>query len=198
MSLVSIKRALISVSDKTGLIDLVTVLNNLGIEIISTGGTMTAILKAGLEVTAVEDFTGMPPIMGGRLKTLHQKVFGNLLSRLGNTTDTNELKRIGVASIHLVVVNLYPFEQKLAEGVPEAELIENIDIGGPSIIRSGAKNYERVTVIHSPNQYQGLVDQFTDNGGQTTLAFRRECAGLVYAYTAAYDKAVANYFAGNV
>lgn len=197
MSLVEINRAIISVSDKTGLIPLATTLESFGIEIISTGGTMDVLTEAGVTTVSMEKFTGMPPILGGRLKTLHPKVLANLLSRLGNATDAAEMADIGVAPIGLVIVNLYPFAAKLAEKAPDAELIENIDIGGPTLIRGAAKNHERVTVVHSPEQYPELIKQLLANSGRTTLEFRRRCAGQVFVETSGYDNAIAGYLTVN-
>ncbi|MFC1687371.1 hypothetical protein ACFL0L_02235 [Patescibacteria group bacterium] len=198
MSLVEISRALISVSDKTGLIQLAAVLESFGIEIISTGGTMAVLAEANLKVIPVEQFTGMPEILGGRLKTLHPRVLGNLLSRLGNAQDAQDMDKVGgVAPIGLVVVNLYPFAEKLAAKALDVELIENIDIGGPAILRGAAKNHERVTAIHSPSQYDELCRELLGNSGKTTLEFRRRCAGQVFVETSSYDKAIGDYLTGN-
>lgn len=187
-----IRRALLSVSDKTGLIDFAKALAARGVELLSTGGTYTALAEAGIPVKTVESYTGSPEVMDGRVKTLHPRVHGGLLGREGR--DDKDLERLGGAYIDLVVVNLYPFEQTLAKGnATFEELIEKIDIGGPSMLRSSAKNHERVTVICDPADYATVQAEIASQG-QTTLATRRKLASKVYARTAAYDSAIAAWF----
>ncbi len=191
-----IRRALISVSDKSGLADLAKALESFGIEIISTGGTMKFLRDAGLHVISVSTFTGSPEVMGGRVKTLHPKIHGGILYRRNDPDDVAQLDQLDSKSIDLIVVNLYPFQQTVAKkGSTDAEIIENIDIGGPSMLRSGAKNHESVTVIVDPLDYPSLIDQLREHNGSTTFDFRRACAGKVFALTAVYDTAIADYFA---
>ncbi len=181
----SIRRALVSVSDKTGLVEFARALTARSIELLSTGGTQKSLADAGIPVTSVESYTGSPEVMSGRVKTLHPRVHGGLLGREG--IDDADLNRIGGAYIDLVVVNLYPFEQTLAK--PDAkhdELIENIDIGGPSMLRSAAKNYQRVTVVCDPDDYSIVLKEI-EATGDTTLATRRRLAAKVFAHTSAYD-----------
>jgi phosphoribosylaminoimidazolecarboxamide formyltransferase/IMP cyclohydrolase len=186
-----IQRALISVSDKTGLVPFAQILAQAGIEIISTGGTAKLLRDAGLAVKDISEHTGFPEMLDGRVKTLHPKVHGGLLFIRGNETHEAAAKQHGLAPIDLVVVNLYPFEQTVAK--PAASLhdaIENIDIGGPSMLRSAAKNHDSVTVIVSPEDYDAVAKQISENGN-TTLEFRRALAAKVFARTAAYDAAIA-------
>jgi phosphoribosylaminoimidazolecarboxamide formyltransferase/IMP cyclohydrolase len=190
-----IKRALISVSDKTGAVELATELEKLGIEIISTGGTMKTLRDAGVHVVSVTAFTGSPEVMDGRVKTLHPKIHGALLFRRDNPKDVEELATLESKSIDLVVVNLYPFKETLAK--PDAEhdeIIENIDIGGPSMLRSAAKNHASVTVVVDPEDYTRLLEELAANDGATTLEFRQSCAGKVFALTAGYEAAIASFF----
>ena len=186
-----IKRALLSVSDKTGLIDFAKVLVAAQVELISTGGTAKAIRDAGLPVKDISAHTGFPEMMDGRVKTLHPKIHGGLLYIRGNSTHEAAAREHDIAPIDLVVVNLYPFEQTVAKpGVPLHEAIENIDIGGPSMLRSAAKNHESVTVIVDPADYAPVAEQI-QAGGETTLALRRKLAAKVFARTSAYDAAIA-------
>ncbi len=188
-----IQRALISVSDKTGLIPFVQVLAHAGIEIISTGGTAKILREAGLTVKDISEHTGFPEMLDGRVKTLHPKVHGGLLFIRGNETHENAVKQHGIPPIDLVVVNLYPFEQIVAK--PDVSLhdaIENIDIGGPSMLRSAAKNHDSVTVIVDPADYAEVAKQISESGN-TTLELRRKLCQKVYARTAAYDAAIASH-----
>jgi phosphoribosylaminoimidazolecarboxamide formyltransferase/IMP cyclohydrolase len=188
----TIRRALLSVSDKTGLIEFAKALAARGVELLSTGGTFSALSDAGIPVRTVESFTGSPEVMDGRVKTLHPRVHGGLLGREGK--DDGDLSRLGGAYIDLVVVNLYPFEQTLAKGNASfEELIEKIDIGGPSMLRSAAKNHDRVTVLCDPSDYATALAEIATNGN-TTLETRRKLAGKVYALTAAYDAAISGWF----
>jgi len=186
-----IQRALISVSDKAGLIPFVQILAQAGIEIISTGGTAKALRDAGLAVKDISEHTGFPEMLDGRVKTLHPKVHGGLLFIRGNATHEASVKAHDISPIDLVVVNLYPFEATVAKpGVSLHDAIENIDIGGPSMLRSAAKNHDSVTVIVDPADYAEVARQITDSGN-TTLELRRTLCAKVYARTAAYDAAIA-------
>ena len=186
-----IKRALLSVSDKTGLIDFAQTLVAAGVELISTGGTAKAIREAGLPVKDISAHTGFPEMMDGRVKTLHPKIHGGLLYIRGNATHEAAAREHDIAPIDLVVVNLYPFEETVAKpNVALHEAIENIDIGGPSMLRSAAKNHESVTVIVDPADYAPVAEQIKA-GGETTLALRRKLAAKVFARTSAYDAAIA-------
>ncbi len=189
--MVKIQRALISVSDKAGLIPFVQTLASAGIEIISTGGTAKALRDAGLAVKDISEHTGFPEMLDGRVKTLHPKVHGGLLYIRGNETHEAAVKAHGITPIDLVVVNLYPFEATVAK--PDVSLhdaIENIDIGGPSMLRSAAKNHDSVTVIVDPADYAEVAKQISESGN-TTLELRRMLCAKVYARTAAYDGAIA-------
>ncbi len=187
----NIQRALISVSDKTGLLPLAQALAKANIEIISTGGTAKTLREAGLTVKDITEHTGFPEMLDGRVKTLHPKVHGGLLFIRGNATHEAAVQAHGITPIDLVIVNLYPFEQTVARpGVSLHEAIENIDIGGPSMLRSAAKNHDSVTVIVDPGDYAEAARQVTETGN-TTLEFRRQLAAKVYARTAAYDAAIA-------
>src|SRR5450755_2522465 len=189
--MLKIQRALISVSDKAGLIPFAQVLAQSGIEIISTGGTAKALRDAGLTVRDISEHTGFPEMLDGRVKTLHPKVHGGVLYIRGNATHEAAVKTHGIRPIDLVVVNLYPFEATVAK--PDVSLhdaIENIDIGGPSMLRSAAKNHDSVTVIVDPVDYAEVAKQISENGN-TTLELRRKLCAKVYARTAAYDAAIA-------
>ena len=186
-----IQRALLSVSDKTGLIPFAQILAKSGIEIISTGGTAKALREAGLKVKDISEHTGFPEMLDGRVKTLHPKVHGGLLYIRGNEAHEAAVKAHGIAPIDLVVVNLYPFEQTVAKpNVSLHDAIENIDIGGPSMLRSAAKNHDSVTVVVDPFDYDEVAKQISETGN-TTLELRRKLAAKVYARTAAYDAAIA-------
>jgi phosphoribosylaminoimidazolecarboxamide formyltransferase / IMP cyclohydrolase len=190
-----IRRALLSVSDKSGLVDFAQTLAAKGVELLSTGGTAKALRDAGLEVTDLSAYTGFPEMLDGRVKTLHPKVHGGLLYIRGNPAHEAAVKQHGIGPIDLVVVNLYPFEQTVARvGVTLHEAIENIDIGGPSMLRSAAKNHESVTVIVDPADYSAVAEQIARDGN-TTLELRRHLAARVYARTAAYDAAIAAHLA---
>lgn len=189
MDQVIIKRALLSVSDKTGIVELGQALAARGVELVSTGGTAKALRDAGLEVRDISDLTGFPEMMDGRVKTLHPKVHGGLLAVRDNEEHVASMREHEIGAIDLVVVNLYPFAQTVARGAGREEIIENIDIGGPSMVRSAAKNHESVAILTDP------VDYPTVFGGNTTLAQRRKFAAKAYAATAAYDAAIASWFA---
>ncbi len=190
-----IRRALLSVSDKTGLVELGRALAEFGVELISTGGTYKKLEEAGLPVIPVEKFTGFPEMMGGRIKTLHPKVFAGLLARRDNPGDTTAMAQHNLVNIDLVVVNLYPFAQTIAKpGVTWEEAIEQIDIGGPSMLRAAAKNHNDVTVICDPADYEKLIGDMKKHKGATCMDFRRKRAGKVFAHTAQYDAMIAGYF----
>ena len=190
-----IRRALLSVSDKTGLVPLARVLAAAGVELISTGGTAKALREAGLNVTDLSAYTGFPEMLDGRVKTLHPKVHGGLLYLRGNANHEAAVRAHGIQPIDLVVVNLYPFEQTVARpNVSLEEAIENIDIGGPSMLRSAAKNHESVTVVVDPADYEMVAEQIKATG-RTTLELRRRLAAKVFARTAAYDAAIAAHLA---
>jgi len=190
-----IKRALLSVSDKSGLAELGKALAARGVELVSTGGTARTLREAGLEVRDVSDLTGFPEMMDGRVKTLHPKVHGGLLALRDNEEHVAAMDTHDIGAIDLVVVNLYPFETTVAKGAGRSEIIENIDIGGPSMVRSAAKNHGFVTILTDPADYTDLLDELAANDGATSDAFRIRMAGKAYARTAAYDAAIANWFA---
>jgi phosphoribosylaminoimidazolecarboxamide formyltransferase/IMP cyclohydrolase len=190
-----VTRALLSVSDKTGLIEFARALARHGIDLISTGGTAKAIVEAGLEVKDVSELTGFPEMMDGRVKTLHPKVHGGLLAIRENEAHSRAMKQHGISPIDLLVVNLYPFETTVDQGAGFNECIENIDIGGPAMIRAAAKNHHDVAVVVEASDYQQVLDELAANQGATTLSLRRRLAAKAYARTAAYDAAISNWFA---
>ena len=191
--IVPIRRALLSVSDKRGLVELARALADRGVHLLASGGTRTALAEAGLGVTEVSSHTGQPEILGGRVKTLHPKLHGGILARRDVPGDLQALESQGIDPIDLVVVNLYPFEATVAKpGVGFEEAVENIDIGGPSLIRGAAKNHAHVAVLTSPDQYPTLIEQVRSTGG-TTLALRRSLALAVFEQSARYDRAIADY-----
>jgi phosphoribosylaminoimidazolecarboxamide formyltransferase / IMP cyclohydrolase len=187
-----IRRALISVSDKTGLVDFARGLEELGVEIISTGGTATLLRQEKVRAIDVSTFTGFPEILDGRVKTLHPKVHGGLLYVRGNKQHEAAAREHGIEPIDLVVVNLYPFQATIAKpGVKLAEAIEQIDIGGPSMLRSASKNYQSVAVVVDPADYQPVLDEMRDRDGETTLKLRERLAIKAFLTTAEYDRAIA-------
>ncbi|MDA0655079.1 MAG: bifunctional phosphoribosylaminoimidazolecarboxamide formyltransferase/IMP cyclohydrolase [Proteobacteria bacterium] len=190
-----IARALISVSDKTDLIDFARYLNAAGVEILSTGGSAKAMRDAGIAVTEVADHTGSPEILDGRVKTLHPKIHGGILGRRDLADHLKQMDDHGIAPIDMVVVNLYPFEATVARGAPFDECIENIDIGGPALLRAAAKNHASVTVITDPAQYADVQAAMAANKGATSAVLRRKFAEDAYAHTAYYDGMIANWFA---
>lgn len=192
---VKIERALISVSDKTGIADLARKLGDADVEIVSTGGTATLLRDEGLAVRDVSEITGFPEMMDGRLKTLHPKVHGGLLSVRGNEDHANAQAEHAIVNIDLLVVNLYPFEETVARGADFDTCIENIDIGGPAMIRAAAKNHAGVTVVVDPADYDKLLGDMGQHDGATCPKFRRKLAAKAYARTAAYDAAIATWFA---
>lgn len=191
--LVKIKRALISVSDKSGIVEFAGALRELGVELLSTGGTYRLLQENGLEVTEVADYTGFPEMMDGRVKTLHPKVHGGILARRGQ--DDEVMAEHGIAAIDMVVVNLYPFEATVAK--PDCSLedaVENIDIGGPTMVRAAAKNHRFVNIVVKASDYQAIVEEMKAQDGATSLATRFDLAIKAYEHTAAYDGAIANHF----
>ena len=190
-----IGRALLSVSDKDGLVDLGRVLAARGVELVSTGGTATTLRDAGLAVRDIAELTGFPEMMDGRVKTLHPKVHGGLLAVRDNAEHVAAMADHAIGPIDLVVVNLYPFEATVARGAPRDDIIENIDIGGPSMVRSAAKNHQFVAIVTDPADYAALIAEMEATDGATTLPFRRQLAAKAYAATAAYDAAIAAWFA---
>lgn len=196
--LVPVARALISVSDKTGLIEFAAALSGMGVEILSTGGTAKAIAEAGIPVIEVAERTGFPEVMDGRVKTLHPVIHGGLLARRDLDHHVTAMDDHGIAPIDLLVVNLYPFEATRARGAGYDESVENIDIGGPAMIRAASKNHDFVTVIVDVEDYGPVLEEMRTNGGATSLALRRKLASVAYGRTAAYDAAIAGWLSGEV
>src|SRR6202045_3967089 len=193
-----VTRALLSVSDKSGLIEFARALAGHGVDLVSTGGTAKAIATAGLKVTDVSELTGFPEMMDGRVKTLHPNVHGGLLAIRGKADHASAMKTHGISQIDLLVVNLYPFEATVDKGADFEECIENIDIGGPAMTRAAAKNHNDVAVVVDVGDYQAVLDELKANQGATTLWLRRRLAATAYARTAAYDAAISNWFAGEL
>ena len=187
--------ALLSVSNKTGLIDLArSLVEEFEFDIISSGGTASALKEAGIPVTKVAEYTGSPEILGGRVKTLHPRIHGGILARRDVPQDITDLTENHIRAIDLVVVNLYPFEQTIAKpGVTLADAIEQIDIGGPAMLRASAKNHAHLTVLCNPDQYNTYLEELRQNGGEAALEFRQKCALETFKHTANYDRAIANY-----
>src|SRR5580704_5351379 len=188
-----IQRAILSVTDKTGLVDFARQLSGLGIELVSTGGTAKLLRDSGVAVKDISALTGFPEMLDGRVKTLHPKVHGGILHRRENPTHAAAVAEHGIQPIDMVVVNLYAFEKTAAKpGVPFEELIENIDIGGPSMIRSAAKNFHDVAVVTSPEDYPALAEEMARSGGELSSATKWRLAQKAFATTAAYDSAIAS------
>src|SRR5262245_16136019 len=187
-----ISRALLSVSDKTGLVEFARALAAHGVELISTGGTRGALAEAGLKVIDVADITGFPEMMDGRVKTLHPKVHGGLLAIRDNAAHTAAMQAHGIRPIDLLVVNLYPFEATVAKGADYETCVENIDIGGPAMIRAAAKNHADVAVIVDAEDYGALIAELNTHNGATKLALRKKLAAKAYGRTAAYDAEISN------
>jgi phosphoribosylaminoimidazolecarboxamide formyltransferase/IMP cyclohydrolase len=195
--LISVRRALISVSDKTGIVDFARALTAFGVEILSTGGTYKLLKDNGVAVVEVSEYTGFPEMMDGRVKTLHPKVHGGILGRRGQ--DDAVMSEHGISPIDMVVVNLYPFEQTVAKpGCSLEDAIENIDIGGPTMVRAAAKNHPFVNIVVNASDYAAILDEMKANNGATKLATRFDLAIKAYEHTAAYDGAIANYFGRRV
>ncbi|MEL6464131.1 MAG: bifunctional phosphoribosylaminoimidazolecarboxamide formyltransferase/IMP cyclohydrolase [Pseudomonadota bacterium] len=196
--LAQVRRALISVSDKTGLVAFATALVGYGVELLSTGGTARALRAAGLTVKDVSEVTGFPEMMDGRVKTLHPVVHGGLLALRDNDDHVAAMEQHGMGAIDLVVVNLYPFEETVAKGAEYAEVIENVDIGGPAMIRSAAKNHGFVNIVVDVEDYDVVLAEMAAHGGQTTYKLRQRLAQTAYARTATYDTAVSTWMADQV
>ncbi|QDU33332.1 Bifunctional purine biosynthesis protein PurH [Poriferisphaera corsica] len=192
--LVKIKTALVSVSDKTDLVAFAKRLISHNVRIVSTGGTAKSLIEAGIDVTPISELTGFPEMMDGRVKTLHPKVHGGLLALRDKEDHVKALKDHEITPIDLVCVNLYPFESTVAqEGVTDPEAIEQIDIGGPCMIRSSAKNHRFVTCVTDPKQYDRICNDMDDNAGSTTFNLRRELAAAAFTRTAEYDTAISSW-----
>jgi phosphoribosylaminoimidazolecarboxamide formyltransferase/IMP cyclohydrolase len=195
---VHVQRALLSVSDKTGIVDFARGLTELGVEIVSTGGTARELMEAGLAVRTIEDFTGFPEIMDGRVKTLHPRLYAGLLARRDDEGHLRAAEEQGIEQVDLVCVNLYPFEQTVArDDASEEEIIENIDIGGPTMIRAAAKNAPFAAVVVDPSDYERLLGELGESDGALSLQTRRELAAKAFACTARYDAAIATWFASH-
>ena len=190
------KRALVSVSDKTGVVDFCKGLAECGFEIISTGGTAKALKDAGLKVIGISDITGFPECLDGRVKTLHPNVHAGLLAMRSNPEHMKQLEELGINTIDIVCVNLYPFKATLAKGADFAECIENIDIGGPTMIRAAAKNYQDVAVIVDPADYEKVLSEL--KAGGVSLETKKYLQYKVFAHTAVYDSLISNYLASQL
>ena len=191
-----VQRALLSVSNKTGIIELAIALHEIGIEILSTGGTRRVIGEAGIPVRSVSDYTGFPEMMDGRVKTLHPKIHAGLLALRDNLEHMREVDRHGIELIDMVVVNLYPFQETISkDGVALEDAIEQIDIGGPTMLRSAAKNYRDVAVVVNPDRYPQVIEELRANDGQVSDGLKFELACEVFEHTAVYDRAIADYLA---
>lgn len=193
--LIPIRRALLSVSDKAELAELAAGLVRHGVELVSTGGTARALRDAGHEVRDVADLTGFPEMMDGRVKTLHPGVHGGILAVRDDAAHTEAMAMHGIGAIDLVVVNLYPFAQTVAAGADRDAIIENIDIGGPAMVRSAAKNHAFVAIVTEPQDYGALIAELDANNGATSLTLRKRLAATAFAHTAAYDSMIAQWFA---
>lgn len=191
-----ITRALISLSDKRDLSTIANYLKTSDIEVLSTGGTAKALRDLGLKVKDVSEHTGFPEIMDGRVKTLHPKIHGGLLACLDDKNHQQAMQENNIDAIGLVIVNLYPFEETVAKGADFAETIENIDIGGPSMVRSAAKNHKFTTIVTDPADYPALIEELKNNNGRATIEFRRKMAAKAFALTGSYDAAISSWFAG--
>lgn len=193
-SMRKIKRAIISVSDKKGIVDFAKELHEMGIEILSTGGTAKTLRDSGIPVKEVSEHTGSPEMLDGRVKTLHPRVHGGILSRRSNPKDMEEIKRYNIELIDMVVVNLYPFESTISkQNVTFEEAIENIDIGGPAMLRSASKNFQDVAVIIDPGDYQKIIDEMKAMDGDLSYATRINLARKVFRHTSRYDGLIADY-----
>ena len=189
------KTALISVYHKDGLEDILAKLNEQGVKLLSTGGTQKFIESLGYECEKVEDVTTYPSILGGRVKTLHPKIFGGILARRDNKGDLEQMKEYDIPAIDLVVVDLYPFEQTVASGASDEEIIEKIDIGGISLIRAGAKNFKDVVIVPSKSEYPVLLEILNERGAQTEIEDRKLLAERAFGVSSHYDTAIHNWFA---
>jgi len=194
---VKVTRAIVSVSDKSGIVDFVKGLVDMGVQIISTGGTAKALAEAGVPVVEIEDYTGFPEMMDGRVKTLHPKVHGGILNVRDNPDHRRDMEDAGITDIDMVVVNLYPFERTVARAdVTYEDAIENIDIGGPTMIRSGAKNHAYVAVVTDPADFEAVLNEMREGGGSLSFETRARLARKVFALTSKYDAAIVSYLEG--
>jgi AICAR transformylase/IMP cyclohydrolase PurH len=192
--MVKIKRALVSVSDKTGVVELGKVLKEFGVEILSTGGTFRALEEGGVDVRPVEDYTGFAEMMNGRVKTLHPKIHAGLLALRDDPDHMRQMDERRYGLIDMVVVNLYPFQQTVANpNVEESEAIENIDIGGPTMIRSASKNFSHVAIVVNPLRYESIIEELRANDGALSMDTRRALASEAFKHTAQYDTAITKY-----
>ena len=189
-----VRRALLAVYDKGGVVDLARALVELGVELVSSGGTATTLRESGLPVTSVEEVTGSPEMLDGRVKTLHPKIHAGILADRRKPSHVDQLREQGIEPFDLVVVNLYPFRETVASGASPDEVIEKIDIGGPAMVRAAAKNFESVGVVVEPTRYAGVIAELREHGGLLRET-RRTLAAAAFAHTAAYDAAVADWFA---
>jgi phosphoribosylaminoimidazolecarboxamide formyltransferase/IMP cyclohydrolase len=190
-----IKRAILSVSNKKGIAEFARAISSMGIEILSTGGTAKTLRDAGIPVKDVSEHTGFPEMLDGRVKTLHPRIHGGLLSRRDNPKDMEEIKKHGIDTIDMVVVNLYPFEETISRpGVSFAEAVEKIDIGGPAMLRSASKNFQDVAVIVDPSDYEKIVGEMKSLNGGLSYRTRLELAKKVFRHTSRYDTIIADYF----
>ncbi|BAH77991.1 IMP cyclohydrolase [Solidesulfovibrio magneticus] len=196
MDFLPVKRALLSVTDKSGLPELARFLSAAGVELVSTGGTRKMLVEAGLPVTSVSDVTGFPEILNGRVKTLHPNVHGGILADKDNPEHVATLEKHGIAAFDMVVVNLYAFSKALEKGLPLPEMVEQIDIGGPTLLRASAKNFASILVVPDPAFYPEVMDALAQNGMKAPLALRQKTAAATFRQTSAYDDAIATYLAG--
>ena len=194
-----IKRAVVSVSDKKGVVDFAKELSSMGVEILSTGGTAKTMREAGVTVKDVSEHTGFPEMLDGRVKTLHPKIHGGLLSRRGNEKDMEEIKKHGIDTIDMVVVNLYPFEATISKpDVTFDDAIENIDIGGPTMLRSASKNFQDVAVVVDPDDYTEVLDEMKKMNNELSYKTKLKLAQKVFAHTSRYDSLIADYLAKTI
>ncbi len=196
--MVKIGRAILSVSDKTGIVELARFLEKNNVEILSTGGTSRTLKENGIKVKDVSEFTGFPEILDGRVKTLHPRIYGGILAIRDNKEHQKQMKENNLVPVDLIVCNLYPFEQTLKKGAPHDEIIENIDIGGPTMIRAASKNYKHVCVLVRVGLYEEFTKEMENNSGSVSEEFSFRCAMEVFRHTTGYDFAIANYFAGRI
>ena len=188
-----IKNVIISVFDKTGLVDFASELDKVGVKIFSTGGSCKMLAENGINVTKIEDYTGFPEMMDGRVKTLHPKIHGGILARRDDANHMKAAADHGITMFDMVVVNLYPFKKTVESGKSFADIIENIDIGGPSMVRSASKNFKDVAIVTSPDDYKMVLDEMKANGGEISLETRFKLASKAFRLTAAYDSYIASY-----
>ena len=194
-----IKRAVVSVSDKKGVVEFAKELSSMGVEILSTGGTAKTMREAGVTVKDVSEHTGFPEMLDGRVKTLHPKIHGGLLSRRGNEKDMEEIKKHGIDTIDMVVVNLYPFEATISKpDVTFDDAIENIDIGGPTMLRSASKNFQDVAVVVDPDDYTEVLDEMKKMNNELSYKTKLKLAQKVFAHTSRYDSLIADYLAKTI